>query len=193
MFFCSHVDPQTDNRGSTAIILSSNLDALPPHEPVTLASLKSEIGLVQNFFLAKLHANNDEALVEDDDLPQKQRFPKPRLPPTGKISSPRKRPIKEQGGNKSKKKKMESLGIAGAGAAGAGAGADAIPATKGLGISGSPVSTGPGKLRLALPISNTSNLSFPVSNGAGTGARESDKEDGGGPMGMMSPESIVAV
>lgn len=60
---------------------------------------------MQNFFLAKLHANNDEPLVEDDDLPAKQRFPKPRLPPSGKITSPRKRPLKEQGGNKNKKRK----------------------------------------------------------------------------------------
>lgn len=39
-------------------------------------------------------------MIEDDDLPQKQRFPKPRLPPTGKISSPRKRPLREQGPGK---------------------------------------------------------------------------------------------
>ncbi|KAK3168059.1 hypothetical protein OEA41_004505 [Lepraria neglecta] len=48
-------------------------------------------------------------LIEDDDLPQKQRFPKPRLPPTGKITSPRKRPQKEQGpgkGHPRKKMKM---------------------------------------------------------------------------------------
>jgi len=44
--------------------------------------LKAQIGLVQNFFLAKLHANNEEPLVEDEDLPIKQRAPKPRLPPT---------------------------------------------------------------------------------------------------------------
>jgi transcriptional activator SPT7 len=71
---------------------------------------------VHNFFLAKLHAppthattnnatsasvtENNTALIEDDDLPQKQRFPKPRLPPTGKISSPRKRPIREPGPGK---------------------------------------------------------------------------------------------
>ncbi|KAI9885230.1 MAG: hypothetical protein M1823_002969 [Watsoniomyces obsoletus] len=86
---------------------SALLAPLPPYNPVTLQNLKSEIGLVQNFFLAKLHANNDEPLVEDDDLPQKQRLPKPRLPPTGKISSPRKRPAKEQGGgSKSKKRKI---------------------------------------------------------------------------------------
>lgn len=97
------------------------LEAPAPYEPITLQNLKSQIGLVQNFFLAKLHANHDEPLIEDEDLPQKQRFPKPRLPPTGKISSPRKRPIKEQGGGKSKKKKVEwKEGISGTAAGGAG-------------------------------------------------------------------------
>lgn len=45
--------------------------------------------------------------MEDEDLPQKQRFPKPRLPPTGKISSPRKRPIREQQQAAKKKRKLE--------------------------------------------------------------------------------------
>lgn len=47
--------------------------------------------------------------MEDDDLPQKQRFPKPRLPPTGKISSPRKRPIREQGPGKGHPRKKVKL------------------------------------------------------------------------------------
>ncbi len=110
--------------------LSSNLpSALPPPRPLpplTIKTLTPQIRLVHNFFLAKLHApapsnaansnatlapgaENDIALIEDDDLPQKQRFPKPRLPPTGKISSPRKRPIREPGpgkGHPRKKIKM---------------------------------------------------------------------------------------
>lgn len=64
---------------------------------------------MQNFFLAKLHAQNDGPLVEDDDLPQKQRFPKPRLPPTGKISSPRKRPVREPGPGKGHPRKKMKL------------------------------------------------------------------------------------
>lgn len=48
-------------------------------------------------------------MVEDDDLPQKQRFPKPRLPPTGKITSPRKRPIREQGPGKGHPRKKIKL------------------------------------------------------------------------------------
>lgn len=80
--------------------LPSSLSPAPPLTQLTINSVKSQIGLVHNFFLAKLHANGDDPLVEDDDLPQKQRFPKPRLPPTGKISSPRKRPLREQGPGK---------------------------------------------------------------------------------------------
>lgn len=92
----------------------SDLPPPPPLTPVTITNVKNEIGLVQAFFLAKLHANNDDPLVEDDDLPQKQRFPKPRLPPTGKITSPRKRPLKEQGPGKGhpKKKFKQSNGEA---------------------------------------------------------------------------------
>lgn len=112
--------------------LTSNLpSALPPPRPLaplTSKSLTSQIRLVHNFFLAKLHAppthstannnnhtnsnsgaENQTALIEDDDLPQKQRFPKPRLPPTGKISSPRKRPIREPGPGKGHPRKKIKL------------------------------------------------------------------------------------
>lgn len=60
---------------------------------------------MQAFFLEKLHNNADEPLVEDEDLPQKQRLPKPRLPPTGKITSPRKKPVREPGPGKGHPKK----------------------------------------------------------------------------------------
>lgn len=43
--------------------------------------------------------------MEDDDLPQKQRFQKPRLPPTGKITGPRKRPLRELGPGKGHSRK----------------------------------------------------------------------------------------
>src|ERR1700761_8297579 len=78
-------------------------------EPVTMESLAGEIGLVQDFFANRFDtlSNADGALIEDEDLPPKQRFPKPRLPPTGKITSPRKRPIKEQQQMAKKKRKLE--------------------------------------------------------------------------------------
>lgn len=78
-----------------------------PYGPVTQESIGDQIGLVQDFFRSKLRANHNAPLVEDEDLPQKQRFPKPRLPPTGKISSPRKRPIKEQQQIAKKKRKLD--------------------------------------------------------------------------------------
>lgn len=87
----------------------SDLPTPLPLPPININTVKRQIGLVQNFFLAKLHANNDQPLVEDDDLPQKQRFPKPRLPPTGKITSPRKRPPKEQGPGKGHPRKKMKL------------------------------------------------------------------------------------
>jgi len=79
----------------------------PLYPPLTSETLEEQIGLVKEFFRNKLTANDDDPLVEDEDLPAKQRFPKPRLPPTGKISSPRKRPIREQQMMARKKRKLE--------------------------------------------------------------------------------------
>ena len=95
---------------SAIITVSTTFPPPLPYPPVTVESIRQEIGLVQNFYLAKLHANGDAPLVEDEDLPQKQRLPKPRLPPTGKISSPRKKPVKEPGPGKGHpKKKMRMV------------------------------------------------------------------------------------
>jgi transcriptional activator SPT7 len=80
------------------------------YEPVTVDTIQKEIGLVQDYFLTKIGPNTDRALVEDDDLPPKQRFPKPRLPPTGKITSPRKRPIREQQMLAKKRRRLEEEG-----------------------------------------------------------------------------------
>ncbi|KAI0389941.1 bromodomain-containing protein [Xylariaceae sp. FL0594] len=82
-------------------------EELPPNDPVTKENIQEQIGLVKNFFLAKLHANGDQPLVEDKDLPVKQRRPQPRLGATGKIVSPQKRPPKEQNAINKKKKKLE--------------------------------------------------------------------------------------
>ena len=79
----------------------------PKYESISIETLPHHIGLVQDYFREKLRKNHDDPLVEDEDLPQKQRFPKPRLPPTGKISSPRKRPIREQQQAAKKKRKLE--------------------------------------------------------------------------------------
>ncbi|TKA52461.1 hypothetical protein B0A55_13002, partial [Friedmanniomyces simplex] len=86
-----------------------------PYEPISSDTLADQIGIVRDFFRARLRANREEPLVEDEDLPQKQRFPKPRLPANGKISSPRKRPIREQQQAAKKKRKMEEGGVGGGG------------------------------------------------------------------------------
>ena len=78
-----------------------------PWEKITVENLEQQITLVQGFFSEKLNKTGQNPLVEDEELPTKQRFPKPRLPPSGKISSPRKRPIREQQMMARKKKKME--------------------------------------------------------------------------------------
>ncbi|EEP82622.1 conserved hypothetical protein [Uncinocarpus reesii 1704] len=109
----------------------------PPYPRISLQTLPQHIGLVQNFFLAKLHANNDEPLVEDLELPPKQRpnATRPRVPASGKIvppsnqgvtTSPQKRPappssgitaIKSELAEPSKKKAKKNpgtgLGISG--------------------------------------------------------------------------------
>jgi transcriptional activator SPT7 len=74
----------------------------PKFEPVTIQSVEGQIGLVQSWLFSKLHDNNSQPLGEDEDLP-----PKPRLPPTGKISSPRKRPLREQQQLARKKRKLD--------------------------------------------------------------------------------------
>ncbi|RAR04710.1 transcriptional activator spt7 [Stemphylium lycopersici] len=91
------------NVATTGIIMPEP----PKFEPVTLQTAESQIGLLQGWLYGKLHDNNSQPLVEDDELPPKQRFPKPRLPPTGKISSPRKRPLREQQQMARKKRKLD--------------------------------------------------------------------------------------
>jgi transcriptional activator SPT7 len=91
------------NTATTGVVMPEP----PKFEPVTTQSVEGQIGLVQNWLFSKLQDNNSQPLVEDDDLPLKQRFPKPRLPPTGKISSPRKRPLREQQQLARKKRKLD--------------------------------------------------------------------------------------
>lgn len=157
----------TNNVATTGVLMEEP----PKFEPVTIHNITNEIGLVQEWFLSKLHDNNNESLVEDDDLPPKQRFPKPRLPPTGKISSPRKRPLREQQQMARKKRKLDEDKEDNAGN------------ENGPGINGS-MSKGLGKplgkLKLEMP-SQKDSQSVP----------EPEKDDGSA-VGMISPESIQA-
>ncbi|CAK7207589.1 Transcriptional activator spt7 [Sporothrix eucalyptigena] len=175
---------------------------LVPLDAVTTTSIPEEIGLIKNFFLAKLHANNDQPLVEDEDLPVKQRRPRPRLGATGKIVSPQKRPPKEQIAMAKRKKREQAAAAAAAKAAEEGASAAAAAAASEKGTPAKKLKTGP---TTSVPVPNlnygtstasaggaSSNLPNGVSgNGDNAGSQGSpgadDKDDAGG---LMSPESI---
>ncbi|ORY12751.1 hypothetical protein BCR34DRAFT_482165 [Clohesyomyces aquaticus] len=158
----------TSNVSTTGVLMEEPAK----FEPVTIQNVGNQIGLVQEWFLAKLHDNNNQDLVEDEDLPPKQRFPKPRLPPTGKISSPRKRPLREQQQMARKKRKLDEDKDDNAGM------------ENGLSVTSSSFSKGIGKpigkLKLDMP-SQKENQNVP----------EPEKDDGSA-VGMISPESILA-
>ncbi|KAF4833504.1 Transcriptional activator SPT7 [Colletotrichum siamense] len=173
---------QTQTTGTEVTDL---FDSLPPVDPVTTENIHGQIGLIKNFFLAKLHANSDAPLVEDEELPVKQRRPRPRLGASGKIVSPQKRPPKEQIALAKKKKKMELAAQAqkeqGAVNASPEKGGNTTPAkkVKNANING----TGPNPAAIALPPSMERNESVQSQGNAS----QTDKDEG---MGMMSPESI---
>lgn len=109
---------QTSQPGANPAAASAAvvMEAPEAYIPVTYETLAGQIGIVQEYFRKKLDTlaaskpdleREEVQLVEDDELPVKQRFPKPRLPPTGKISSPRKRPIREQQMMARKKRRLE--------------------------------------------------------------------------------------
>ncbi|TEA18346.1 Transcriptional activator spt7 [Colletotrichum sidae] len=168
---------QTQTTGTEVMDL---FESLPPVDPVTTDNIHGQIGLVKNFFLAKLHANSDGPLVEDEELPVKQRRPRPRLGASGKIVSPQKRPPKEQIALAKKKKKMELAAQAAekANAAAEKAG-NTTPAkkTKNVQINGS------NPAAIALPPSMERHESMQSQGNAS----QTDKDE---VMGMMSPESI---
>lgn len=93
---------------ATSISTSNVVFPVPdPYDPLDERMADSMIGLVKDYFTSKLANNHGRPLADDEDLPPKQRFPKPRLGPTGKISSPRKRPLREQQQAAKKKRKLE--------------------------------------------------------------------------------------
>ncbi|KAK4218431.1 bromodomain-containing protein [Rhypophila decipiens] len=154
-------------------------DALPPSDPVTKENIQEQIGLVKNFFLAKLHANGDQPLVEDEDLPVKHRR-RVRLPASGKIvpAQPKAKP-KDQMALSKKKKKPD-----GPAAAAQGGGVDAK-------VNASPEKNGttPSKKPKVLPGGAVNGTGAPPmermdSIQSQTNASLTDKDDGGG---MMSP------
>ena len=104
---------------------TSHLFSPPPAYPsITASSAESQPGLVRDFFLSRLHDSNVETLVEDLELPPKQRpnHGRPRLPASGKIGE-------GKTANPSPVKKKEAIKINGLGQGpGAGAGSGSGPA-----------------------------------------------------------------
>lgn len=198
-------------------VVADLLEALPPPEPVTKENIQEQIGLVKNFFLAKLHANGDMPLVEDEDLPQKQRRARPRLGATGKIVSPQKRPAKEQLALAKKKKKLEGGAaqvVVAAGAGGGGgntinnssvdkSGGKKPSSSSNKGGGGGGGGGGPGAAPAHAPAAGSGSFSLPAAvlpDSQQTVVTNSTDKDGGGGgggggnngagTGMMSPESL---
>ncbi|KAI0127343.1 hypothetical protein BJ170DRAFT_369543 [Xylariales sp. AK1849] len=162
---------------TTGPVDAQMFDDLPGQEAVTKESIHDEVGLIKNFFLAKLHANGDAPLVEDEDLPVKQRRPRPRLGATGKIVSPQKRPPKEQNAINKRKKKME--------AAAAAEKANAVNANL------SPDKTKDKKPAKSGPAPDGPTPSLPVApEMARVGSMQSPGGNSQTDTGMMSPESM---
>ncbi|KAF7541964.1 hypothetical protein G7Z17_g11856 [Cylindrodendrum hubeiense] len=167
---------QTQTAGTSTEELFESLTA---SDPVTRENIQDQIGLVKNFFLAKLHANGDQPLVEDEDLPTKQKKPRPRLGASGKIVTAQKRPPKEQLALAKKKKKLEAA------AAEAklnhfpdkGGSTNNTPAKKKSMSAATSAAPNPAVLALAPGMERADSMQ------SGT-----DKDD---TIGMMSPESIA--
>jgi transcriptional activator SPT7 len=167
----------------------NKLEPLPAVDSVTKENIQDEIGMVKNFFLAKLHANGDQPLVEDQDLPVKQQRPRPRLPATGKIVSPQKRPPKEQIALARRKKKLEAqmaeakLNATPEKAAGASGSQNTTPVKK---LKNIPQLNGlaPNPAHIALGAPSMERSESMQSQG---NASQTDRDE---PNGMMSPESM---
>lgn len=179
----SRVHNQYQMQTQTAGVITANLfDALAPSEPVTRENIQEHIGLVKNFFLAKLHANGDQPLVEDEDLPTKQKKPRPRLGASGKIVTAQKRPPKEQLALAKKKKKMEAAAAEGKLNASPEKGVSSTPSKrKSVTLANGPVPN-PAVLALAPSLERADSMQSQGGNS------ETDKDTG---IGMISPESIA--
>ncbi|KAH7625665.1 hypothetical protein B0T09DRAFT_392836 [Sordaria sp. MPI-SDFR-AT-0083] len=183
----SRVRNQYQMQSSTTGQTTTDLfEQLPPADPVTKESIQEEIGLVKNFFLAKLHANNDQPLVEDEDLPVKQRKPRPRLAASGKITAPAKRPLREQiaAAKKRKKEAMQGANASPEKAGAAGGGTPSKKAKTSHNMVNGTGAAGGGAGGLMAP-----SMERIGSVNSQTNASITDKDDVGA-MGMMSPESF---
>ncbi|KAJ3525943.1 hypothetical protein NM208_g11420 [Fusarium decemcellulare] len=172
---------QTQTTGETTTEL---LAPLSLSEPVTKENIQDQVGLVKNFFLAKLHANGDQPLVEDEDLPTKQKKPRPRLGASGKIVTAQKRSPKEQLALAKKKKKMEAAAAEAKANASPDKGASSNNASGKKKSIAMATGTAPNPAVLALAPSMERQDSMQSQGNAS----QTDKDD---TVGMMSPESIA--
>lgn len=174
-----HSQYQMQNPGTSAVACDI-FDPLAASEPVTVDQINTHIGLVKNFFMAKLHANGDQALIEDEDLPIKQRKPRPRLGASGKIISAQKRPPREQIAMAKKRKKLEAQAKAAAADAAAGNNINgkASAAANGKKGSASIAHPNPAVAALAPGMERLDSMQS-----------QSQVTDGGDANGMMSPQS----
>ncbi|AEO68009.1 uncharacterized protein THITE_76578 [Thermothielavioides terrestris NRRL 8126] len=181
----SQYQMQTQTAGTAAADL---FEPLPPPEPVTRETIQAQIGLVKNFFLAKLHANGDQPLVEDEDLPVKQRRARPRLGATGKIVSPQKRSPREQIALAKKKKKLESGLAQVTDGAGSGPAAGAAAAVGGGTAAGKGGGGGGGSAQNPAVLAPAPAPVPELGTADSASQATTDKEEAA--TGMMSPESL---
>lgn len=172
---------QTQTTGATTTDL---FEPLGPAQPVNKENIHEQIGLVKNFFLAKLHANGDQPLVEDEDLPTKQKKPRPRLGATGKIVTAQKRSPREVLALAKKKKKEAAV---------AETKPNPVPEKGPASANTSPAKkksvSGPGGNPPHPAIQSIApSLERADSMQSQGGTSQNDKDDG---IGMMSPESIA--
>jgi transcriptional activator SPT7 len=99
------INPVSGEGGSTT---QTEYPEPAPWDAVSADSVALEIGLIQTFLRDKLVSTEGLYLIEDENLPVKQRPAKPRLPPTGKINTPRKRKDAPGAGGSAKKKKKHA-------------------------------------------------------------------------------------
>ncbi|KAF4979524.1 hypothetical protein FZEAL_4292 [Fusarium zealandicum] len=168
---------------TTGEIITDLVDSLPASDPVTKENIQDHIGLVKNFFLAKLHANGDQPLVEDEDLPTKQKKPRPRLGASGKIVTAQKRSPREQLALAKKKKKLEAAAAEAKANTSPGKGATSNTLGKKKSMT-TTTGTAPNPAVLAL----APGLERQDSMQSQGNASQTEKDD---PNGMMSPESIA--
>ena len=108
--FHQKTSPVTNNHRTNE---NDRMYAAPePFEPVTSENIENEIGLLKPYFLMKLQTTESGILLEEDVFQEKDQLKKvfrPKIPPTGKIATPKKRGAKLPPPPTAKKKRTDSL------------------------------------------------------------------------------------